>query len=816
MKLNPRTREQGFPDLVLYDAMIADGVLLLSDGSLLAGWRYRGPDMQSRTPQEMAALSAQLNGVLRLGGGWMIQVDLIRTAAPGYPGPGAFPDPVTAMIDEERRGQFMAEGAHYEAEYVMLVSYQPPIEAEERVRGWMFEGPGGGAGGAMRTLEFFEERIASIEGSLGRLLNIERLRGAADGDNLLRHVRRTIAGEDHPVGLPVVPACLQDVIGAVEFVGGIHPRVGGRHVRVLAIDGFPAFSYPGILRELDQLPVELRWHTRFLLLDPTEGEHQIKQVRKKWHSRTRGWMDVVLNRVGPLNQHAQKMTADAELAAGEASSGDVQFGYYASCVVLMDSDLSRVEAAASLVSKTVRGLGFACRMETVNAVEAFLGTLPGDGYRNVRRQLLHTLNLADMLPITSVWTGARENPSPLMPPHSPPLLVAATTGQTPFRFHLHAEGLSVGHTVLFGPTGAGKSTFLALIAAQWMRYPAARVIAFDKGHSLYALTSGTGGSFYDVGGPELSFCPLAHLDEPGEAEWAVEWVEDLCELQGLHVTPPTREAIVRGLALLAHSPSRTLTELVANIQNSDVREALRHYTIESPGSLGSLIDADHDNLHDGRMLCYEMGELMARGPAAVIPVLTYLFHRIERSLDGSPVLLIIDEAWVFLGHERFREKVRDWLKTMRKNNGAVLLATQNLSDIAGTPIADVIFGNCPTKVLLPGQMASPAAEAYLRAQLGLNDQEIRNLATALPRRDYYVISPTGRRMIQLGLGPVALSFTGAASREDRAAIRALAAHDPHCWPAAWLRSRNLPAWADYYEQMSKEEEEVCVATSSLY
>jgi len=110
------------------------------------------------------------------------------------------------------------------------------------------------------------------------------------------------------------------------------------------------------------------------------------------------------------------------------------------------------------VSKTIQNLGFGCRLETINAVEAWRGSIPGDGYSNVRRPLLHTLNLADMLPVTSVWAGLRENPSALMPKHSPPLLYAATTGATPFRFNLHVS--DTGHTLIVGPTGAGKSTAL--------------------------------------------------------------------------------------------------------------------------------------------------------------------------------------------------------------------------------------------------------------------------------------------------------------------------------------------------------------------
>src|SRR5207244_3417662 len=146
--------------------------------------------------------------------------------------------------------------------------------------------------------------------------------------------------------------------------------------------------------------------------------------------------------------------------------------FHSNVVICTDEDRDRVEEEAALAVKTIQNLGFSCRIETVNAVEAWRGSLPGDGYRNVRRVLLHTLNLADLLPITSVWAGLRENPSALMPAKSPPLLYAATTGATPFRFNLHVS--DVGRTLIVGPPGAGKSTMLGLIAAQWFRYPRAQ------------------------------------------------------------------------------------------------------------------------------------------------------------------------------------------------------------------------------------------------------------------------------------------------------------------------------------------------------
>ncbi|MGH9632200.1 MAG: conjugal transfer protein TrbE, partial [Bryobacteraceae bacterium] len=196
---------------------------------------------------------------------------------------------------------------------------------------------------------------------------------------------------------------------------------------------------------------------------------------------------------GPINVFAQELATDAEEAMGVAASGDVQFCLYNTVILCFHESEAKLEENAALIVKTVQNLGFSGRIETINAVEAWRGSLPGDGYRNVRRVLVHTLNLADMMPITAVWAGLKENPSQLMPKQSPPLLYAATTGATPFRLNLHVGDL--GHTLMIGPPGAGKSTFLGLTAAQWFRYPRARVFAFDKGYSLFVLTRAAGGEF---------------------------------------------------------------------------------------------------------------------------------------------------------------------------------------------------------------------------------------------------------------------------------------------------------------------------------
>ena len=369
-------------------------------------------------------------------------------------------------------------------------------------------------------------------------------------------------------------------------------------------------SSAGMLRELDQLPIEYRWNTRAILIDPDEARSVLDKHRKKWRAKIRGWKDQILKtQSGAVDIHAQEMAVDAEQAMGVAAAGDVQFCQYSANIICMDQDPDRLYESTRLVMKTVQNLGFSCRIEDINAVEAWRGSLPGDGYSNVRRVLLHTLNLADIMPITSVWVGLRENPSSLMAKGSPPLLFAATTGATPFRFNLHVSDL--GHTLVVGPTGAGNSTARGLIAAQWFRYPQAQVFAFDRGYSIWMLTNAAGGEFYDLAGPksDLAFCPLRDIDDEADVAWAVGWIEVLCELNGMRFVPKHRNAVADAVMQLRLSPTRTLTELSANVQDIEIRDALQHFTVMGP--LGPLLDAEHDSLGTGRMLAFETENLLA-------------------------------------------------------------------------------------------------------------------------------------------------------------------------------------------------------------
>ena len=215
-----------------------------------------------------------------------------------------------------------------------------------------------------------------------------------------------------------------------------------------------------------------------------------------------------------VNADAKMMSEDAEEALVEIESGDTAGGYYTSTVVVFDEDRQKVEAVAKQVEKAINNAGFTARVESLNTMDALIGSLPGHGVQNVRRPYVSVFNLAHLIPTSSIWTGEEKAPCPMYPALSPALMHCVTKGHTPFRLNLHVR--DVGHAMIFGPTGNGKSTFLALIIAQLCRYRDMSIFVFDKGMSLYPLTAACGGSHYTIAGDDesLAFCPLAIPGNP--------------------------------------------------------------------------------------------------------------------------------------------------------------------------------------------------------------------------------------------------------------------------------------------------------------
>ncbi|MDR0275583.1 MAG: transporter [Burkholderiaceae bacterium] len=824
-----RSKALALPDLLPWAFLVENGIVLTKQGGLLAGWEFIGPDLDSATRAELTAMAARINRALMLGEGWVIHCDAIRESAPGYAPEGAFPDRTTRLIDDARHQTWSSHSPGFRSRYVLTVTWFAEPDAANKVANLFVEGRSGNV--AQRNLERFKERLGDIEGALSGFLNVRRLADFPAGhpdqaqgfdpwrdvgpfgafaSPLLGHLDQCTmpAVGFRPLVFGEVPMYLDSFLGTHDFQPGFVPFIDEHGVACLEISQLPASSHPGLMDFLSRMPVEYRWSSRFVALDMLQAEKIINRHRSKWANKRISMLNHFRQsqggQVSHYNLDAVNMTNDAVDALAENSSGEVLYGYYTSVILISHTDPAMLEGISREVAKFIRQQGFGVRIESVNAVEAWMGTLPGNTVANVRRPLIHTLNLAHLLPLTAVWAGADEHPCPFYPPHSPPLFFAKTDGATPLRVSLHSGDL--GHTVIVGPTGAGKSTLLGLIAAQQFRYPRAQVFVFDKGYSMQPLVWAAGGEHYDIAGDgmdELTFCPLGRIGEPSEQDWAAEWIEGLVQLQGVEVTPTHRKRIYEAVVSLAQSTDRpeqrTLTNYVLAVQDNQLRDALNAYTLRGAG--GKLLDAESDALREDSFQVFEMEHLMQKGEKLLLPVLLYLFHRLEQRFNGQPSLLVLDEAWVMFGHGVFKQKIFEWLKVLRKLNVAVVFSTQSLADLNTSGIADVIFESCPTKILLANPAAVTDNVRPMYERMGLNERQIQIVAQGVPKKDYYMVHADGKRQFELGLSRAELAFVGVSDRENLGRIRKLKKEIGDPWPVQWLTERGLPdvaqRWAAY-------------------
>lgn len=815
-------------DMMPWSNLIDSGTAITKHGHIVVGYYFRPPDNDSSTDEEAASLADQVNTALAvLGSGWSSWADVVSFPAGRYPPASAshFPDDLTRTIDDGRRERFEAAGAHYENDRAFFLAYLPPRHQVSKL-GHLFFTEGGNRkrrATQQQVIDGVNKVLREFENRVGRALGLRRMASfrvednegfTSDQDELINYLNYAATGRNHGIMLPRDGAYLDQVIAAQDVHIGENPVIGGDYIGVVAIDGFPAESQPNIISGLNTLALPYRFTQRMIYLDPHQAEAEIVKYRDKWGQQTRGIAAKLLNGVQgqgsdeSLNEHALQMKREANTAIGWAKGGLVKFGYYSATVIVRHADSEVLREWCDQVSQVISGSGFNARIEETNTVDAWLGSLPGDTESNVRRPLIHTRFASELLPLSGVWTGSEEAPCPFYPEGSPALLWAITSGAIPFRLNLHIGPRSdVGHTLILGPTGQGKSTLTNVIAIQSRRYPGMIIWAFDYKRGMLATTLACGGMHFDLGNDAVTedglFCPLGTLDGPNDIEWAADYMAVLYELQTkLAPSPELRSAIFRAVVELSIVPEhlRSISNFVSALQDVDARSAFHHYTIE--GAAGSFLDGSRDHISaDNNFTTFETMDLMSLGDATALPVLLYQFRRFERSLRGGhPSLLFIAEAWQALGHPMWRDRLARWLRTLRSKNCAVVLDTQSLADVIGSPLLPLLNETCQRKIFLPNPAATQHGSYELYRSLGLNDRQVGMISHGTPKREYYVTGPDGYRMVSLGLGPLEMAIAGATGEPDVEAVRDAMRRHGGDWLRHFLAAKGVAYGAPAREQ----------------
>jgi type IV secretion system protein TrbE len=814
-------RGLGLSDLLMYATFVDEGIISQTDGSYLAAFWYRGGDMETSTDSELNVLSAQLNSAFNLlGSGWLFHIDTIRYTADEYTKANDchYANELACMIDEERRSLYQSVGKHYENAYAISFTYRPKIDIGNKFGLFLRKSEAKNAFDYKYYLAQFKAKINEIMSLLNFQLNLVMM----DSHALLSYLNWCLTGEKVKLRLPIKHgAFLKHYLASCDLVGGETPMLGDKHMRAVTIMGFPGESYPAILDKLNYIDFAYRFNTRFILIGQYEGSKIIDRLSSLWYQKRISTMDTIKLSLSidsniKINQNSQMQYQDAETAKALNDSGNVKFGFYTASIIIMHQEIEQVEQQSAKIRSLFQGLGFQSQIERHHAVEAFLGTLPGYSYANVRKWLIHTQNVADIVPNTSIWSGLNRNPCSFYKDNNPPLFYARTTGYTPLRLSLHVA--DSGHTLILGPTGSGKSTLLNFIIAQHFRYKNARVFVFDKNRSSLPLCYGCNGVFYDIGNEtnQLFFQPLAMLESDLDFDFAASWLEDLCILNGMEKSfdDTHRQAIRRALRLMQHDTPkerRTLSYFRHLVQDYDqaISSILDNFCQErklvedmatNSGFIARIFDGNQDNFADmqSRFSVFEMGNLMQQGDRVIIPALKFLIHTVSKQFaTGEPTLVVFDESFLFFKHFLFREKIIEWIKTVRKFNVAIIFATQEIADLFNYPdLLSTLKTNCATKIFLPNSQVLTQDLFVQYKSMDLNEKQINLIAHGF-RGEYFYVSALGRRKFSLDLSqtPITFNFTARTSAYDiNLAIR-LKQEDSKNFITNWLRLHNEKTFA---------------------
>ena len=763
-----------------------EGVVVQKDGILQRTFAYRAPDVDSSGDIEVKNLAVRVNDFAkRLGSGWAFHLEAQRIQIREYPG-AKFDFLAPYLIDRERETSFRSAGRHFDSSYYLTFTWKPPSENIKKLTSMFISS--GISGGEEMSIRENVEIFINESNTVASLLAYDLMLVPLDNEETVAYLHSTISFNRHPIHFPHTQIFLDRILPDSVLDNSIPMKLGNNYIPIVGINDFPDESYPAILDLLNRAGLEYRWVTRYICLDKEQGKKEAQKKEKAHRGNTTSFFQLLAKNtsgeITKVDNHGAGVKSEDSINAGlEIDNDDAALGYLTTNIIVWDQNLAIANKKADMIITIINSQGFTAKKEKFNDLESFLASLPGQIYASFHAMPVMTNTMAHIVPLSSVWAGLRYNEHAFrVTGVNIPHITCSTVEGTPFFLSLSVT--DVGHASLFGPTGSGKSTILNLLEMQFFKYPGSMVIVFDKGRSCRLSCIAAGGLFYEPAGENSSgicFQPLRDLDTDQDILLAHDFIEACITVNDVNVTPPMSAAIKKCLVQVAEKPRhmRTITSFLQYIEYQDpdtkrpvFEDLLGDYVIT--GKFGKIFDSEASDLSmDTRFLALEMEALMNRGEKCIVPALIYLFNMVEKKFDGRLTMLVLDEAWLFLKNPIFADKIAEWLKVLRKKNVYVVFATQDVFDVANSPLKTTIIQQCLTKIYLADPSAFTEGMLPVYRGFGLTDSEIKLIASSKMKTDYFYTSPLGRRLFQLDLGPLTLALIGA---PDHALLDDLSSH----------------------------------------
>ncbi len=556
-----------------------------------------------------------------------------------------------------------------------------------------------------------------------------------------------------------------------------HLEVDDVVVKVMTMKEPPSKTFAHILQDLYAIPSPFIACLEWQRLPNAKMRRDLQSRRRHFFNKKVSLVNYVSTQTKPEEMLVDdSATATVNELGQSLTAMEVHGHFFGACsltIVAFDRDARRLDQSVAECAKAFAGHDGALYEETYNLLNAWLAVVPGNSAHNLRRLALLNTNVADLSFLFTLHTGSRTSA------HlggRECLAVFETEHQTPYFWNLHHD--DVGHALIQGATGAGKSFLLNFIITHAQKYDPITVI-FDLGGSYEKLTTLLGGSTWWMGlaHREFTINPFCLPPTPENLHFLFSFVRVLIQSSGqyqltMNDDRDLYEAVENLYAL--DPPQRRLITLV-NILPRSFGQHLHRWV--QGGPYAALFDNVEDTLTFQRVQCFDF-EGLDKFPLVLEPLLFYVLHRASTSIHDRDAastlkLFVLDEAWRFARDATVKAYITEALKTWRKRNAAMILATQSSEDFAATDLLRTVIESCPTKFFLtnPGMDLDRARELF-----HLNHTEADLITRLLPRQQALLKRPDLAKVINLHVDPESYwIYTN--TPPDNARLRALGLGD---------------------------------------
>jgi type IV secretion system protein VirB4 len=492
---------------------------------------------------------------------------------------------------------------------------------------------------------------------------------------------------------------------------------------MLSVKEYPPYTGPGMLDGLLQVNREFILTQSFRIADKPIAMERISRLQRQ---------------IAASDEAGSSVETDIDHALNSLMNQEAVFGFHHLTLLCLSRDLDGVGKAVSELGACLTDMNINWLREDVNLEAAFWAQLPGNHSYIARDAMLSSANFAGLSSMHSFATGQIERTH-----WGLPITILETTSQTPYWFNFHRR--DIGHFLVTGPTGSGKTVALTFLLAQAFRIsPRPKAVFFDKDRGAEIFIRAIGGD-YEVltPGTPTGFNPLQLENTAPNREFLLRLLKAMLRpVNDQDFCQEEEDTLERALGRLCQEPAvqRTLANLAglligrSRADANDLHSRLRPW-IE--GEKAWLFNAPHDVLSFSgrRVFGFDMTNIIGNEDLRA-PTLMYIYHRLDELLTGDPVMFFMDEGWQLLDDETFSNFIVDKMKTIRKLNGIVGFGTQSAADIARANASHTLIEQSATNIHFPNPRADE--ESYIR-RFGLTVKEFNFIRNTPPEKRTFLV-----------------------------------------------------------------------------